>query len=571
MRRGAPESRSASGMLHSAVDCVYVPFAMITERILHMIDLDFTSNPTITPNPNPTVPLAAVVTFTPSRPCETILSISDGANRWDARYASTHNPADGLPVVGLRPDRSHEIRVTLTSENGESVGYPEPLTITTPSLPAAPSLFPPLHIKASQPERMEPGLTLVFARRRIPGEPAKLTPEQRQFMTRYGLIIALDASGEVVWYFQTHARIADMIQLRNGNFLFLTTEFDVTEVDVLGNVVQEWYASRRPQGPHDTAIPVDAETIHHCIYELFNGNFMAFTANAKEVENYYTSEWDPDAPRKTQMVMGDTIIEFTREGKILWRWNCFDHLDPYRIGYDTLYSYWWVRGFPSHMDWSHGNSMWIDEEENTIILCLRHQEAILKIDRGSGEILWILGEHTDWSPELEKKLLQPVGEIQWPYRMHTPSITADGTFLIFDNGIFGARPFTMPKKPSDTYGRAAEYRIDEEAMTVEQIWASDQASETDNLVSYAMGDADFLSGTGNVLVSYGMAVTPEQVHDVPPNEYNRCSHVRGRSRVREVTRTSPPETVFDVHLRNDEDEPNVGWSCFGAERIERLI
>ncbi|MEM7537863.1 MAG: aryl-sulfate sulfotransferase [Chloroflexota bacterium] len=533
--------------------------------------LMFTTVPTITANPNPSVPLAAIVTFATNQPVTTTLTIQDNQRSWQLHYDAQHNLAEGLPVVGLRPNRRHQIEVTIQDEQNTSLTYEQRLDFTTPPLPDDPSVFPPIHINVSQPERMEPGLTLVFARRRIPGEPTKLTKEQRQFMVSYGLIIALDASGEVVWYFQTHARIADMIQLRNGNFLFLTTEFDVTEIDVLGNVVQQWYAANRPQGTHDIGIPVPGDTIHHCIYELSNGNFMAFTAQAEEIADYYTSEWDPDAPRRTQHVMGDTIIEFTREGEIVWRWNCFDHLDPYRMGYETLYTYWWVRGFPGHNDWTHGNSMWIDEEENTILLCLRLQEAILKIDRGTGEILWILGEHTDWSPELQQKLLQPIGDVQWPYHGHTPSITADDTFLIFDNGVFGARPFTMPKRPSDTYGRAVEYEIDEVNMTVKERWASDYAGQEDNLVAYAMGDADFLPQTGNVLISYGMAVTPDQVADVPPTEYNRCSHVRVQTRVREVTRSTPPETVFDVRLRIDDEEPNVGWVCFGAERIERLV
>lgn len=533
--------------------------------------LSFTTPPTIHANPNVTVPLAAIVRFAASHPCTTTLAISDGQHHWELHYGPGKAPQQGLPAVGLRPNRTHHIRVTIQHGDEASVAHPTALTWTTPPLPDDPAEFPPIHINASQPHRMEPGLTLVFARRRIPGEPTELTPEQRQFMISYGLIIALDARGEVVWYFQTHARIADMIQLRNGNFLFLTMENDVTEIDVLGNVVQQWYATRRPQGPHPTAIPVDGTTLHHCIYELSNGNFMAFTAQAQEVDSYYTSEWDPDAPRQTQPVMGDTIIEFTREGDIVWRWNCFDHLDIYRIGYETLYTYWWVRGFPGHTDWTHGNSMWIDEAGNSVLLCLRLQEAILKIDRQTGGIRWILGEHTDWPDHLRDKLLQPIGDIQWPYHMHTPSITADGTFLIFDNGVFGARPFTMPKPPSETYGRAAEYVIDEDRMTVRQVWASNQTGDADNLVAYAMGDADYLPQTGHVLISYGLAITPEQVRDVPATEYNRCSHVRGQTRVREVTRTTPPETVFDISLRIDAEEPNIGWVCFGAERIEKLI
>ncbi len=532
--------------------------------------ITFIKEPTIHQNQNPIVPLAAIVQFEASQPVETTLSINDGRDHWELHYTPDKSPVAGLPVVGMRADTTLNIHVTIQSGD-EQVTHPTALTFTAPSLPDDPALFPTLQVDASEPDRIEPGLTLVFARRRPAGEPTELSPEQRKFMTSFGLIIALNAYGEVVWYFQSHARIADMTQLRNGNFVFITTEFDVTEVDVLGNIVQTWYATDRPHGPHETAIPVETETIHHCIYELSNGNFMAFTANKQIVEGFYTSEFDPEAPRKTQPVMGDTIIEFTREGKVVWRWNCFDHLDPYRVGYEVLYSYWWVRGFPDHMDWTHGNSMWIDEEENTVLLCLRLQEAIFKIDRSTGEIIWILGEHTDWPEHLQSKLLQPIGNVQWPYHMHTPSITPEGNFMIFDNGVFGARPFTMPLRPAETFGRAVEYHIDEANMTVEEVWASEQKGDPDNLVSYAMGDADWMPETGNVLISYGLSLYPDELEDIGPTEYNRCTHFISKARVREVTHTSPPETVFDVRVINDTPGATFGWACFGAEKIKRLI
>lgn len=38
-----------------------------------------------------------------------------------------------------------------------------------------------------------------------------------------------------------------------------------------------------------------------------------------------------------------------------------------------------------------------------------------------------------------------------------------------------------------------------------------------------------------------------------------------------LTFTTPPKTVFDVCLRLDTAEPNIGWVCFGAEKIESLL
>ena len=50
---------------------------------------------------------------------------------------------------------------------------------------------------------------------------------------------------------------------------------------------------------------------------------------------------------------------------MVWRWNTFDHLDPYRMGYNTLNTYWHVRGFPHHADWTHGNGVTRDPRDGS--------------------------------------------------------------------------------------------------------------------------------------------------------------------------------------------------------------
>ena len=98
-------------------------------------------------------------------------------------------------------------------------------------------------------------------------------------------------------------------------------------------------------------------TLHHQPDALPNGNYLSLNAVPRRIEGYYTSETDAAAPRRDQWVMGDEVIEFNPQGEVLWRWNSFDHLDPFKIGYDTFWSYWWVRGFPQHLDWTHGNGV----------------------------------------------------------------------------------------------------------------------------------------------------------------------------------------------------------------------
>ena len=257
----------------------------------------FKSQPVIEANPNPKVPLVALLKFKTNIPVKTKLEVSDGSHHWTQDFDNDKfTPEAGLPIVGMRPGREHQIKFSVQDVAGNKLDFSETLSYQTPPLPTDNNLFPPIQATVSQPEKMEPGLTLIMARRRVPGQAIEMTKEERRFITKYAIIVALDSAGEVVWYYEVDARVAHVIRLQNGNFLYLTTEYVVTEIDILGNIQNQWYARQRPYGLHETAIPVEGQTIHHCIDELPNGNFIAFTANAREIENYYTSELDPDAP-----------------------------------------------------------------------------------------------------------------------------------------------------------------------------------------------------------------------------------------------------------------------------------
>ena len=89
---------------------------------------------------------------------------------------------------------------------------------------------------------------------------------------------------------------------------------------------------------------------NHQPHEMPNGNCLALTANGQELENYHTSDTDPDAPRANQKVVGNKIVEFTPQGEVVWDWRTFDHLDIWRFGYPLTEVYGLARGFPVHYD-----------------------------------------------------------------------------------------------------------------------------------------------------------------------------------------------------------------------------
>ena len=92
----------------------------------------------------------------------------------------------------------------------------------------------------------------------------------------------------------------------------------------------------------------------------------------------------------------------------------------------------------------------------------------------------------------------------WFYHQHMPQISPQGTLVLFDNRTFSASPFAPPLPPALAWTRAVEYAINEEQGTVRQLWES-EGPAIDGLMTFAMGEADGMPQTGNVLVFYGGA------------------------------------------------------------------
>ena len=394
--------------------------------------IDFIDVPELVANPSGKVPLAAAVSFTADTSLSASIEISDGTHTWGHDFG--RQPAEEetiLPVVGMRADRKHTIEVSLRSEDGRY--HEQTFSFVTPRLPQNPLEQPAIDVKVSRPDRMEPGYTFLSVRRRALGRAHWLTEKQRRFSTDWGKLIALDSAGEIVWYYESEFRTSGIDRLQSGNILLHRTDSSTLEVDLLGNTVRQFYAEGRPfPAPESAAaIPIKGmDTLHHQPHEMPNGDFLAFAANPYLVEDWPTSENDPDAPTADTMIMADTVVQISPEGEIVWSWDTFDALDPYRIGYDTFWSYWWVRGFEEHMDWSHANGLSYDASDDSILVSLRNQSAILKVDRQSGNIKWILGRHDNWPQRLQDKLLSPIGDLLWPGYQHNPRMTHADTVIL---------------------------------------------------------------------------------------------------------------------------------------------
>ena len=367
-----------------------------------------------------------------------------------------------------------------------------------------------------------------------------------------------------MWLYDAGHTVGDVKRLRNGNLIYLTFDNRAVELDMLGNVVSHWYAAARWPDAHcgTGAIPVAVDAFHHEIFELANGNFLVLGIETRDFDHYPTSEADPKAPRAAAELVGDVVVEFSRDGNVVDSWKLFDTLDPYRIGYGSLGDYWGKKGIPGSYDWSHANSVVYDAASDTLIVSLRHQDAVVAIDRGSRSVRWILGPHDGWSSPWKERLLKPEGALDWQYHQHNARVTQNGTILLFDNGNFRARPPSAKLPAADNYSRAVEYAVDAGRGCVRQVWSYGGPGEEAYYCPFICGASD-LPKTGNVLINFGglMANEAGDPAEVGPDKI-------GWVRMVEVTHDSDPRIVFELFI--DERSDDRGWDVYRAERLPGL-
>lgn len=367
----------------------------------------------------------------------------------------------------------------------------------------------------------------------------------------------------VLWYYQTDSRISDFDVLPNGNISYITQDNRIVEIDFAGNIINQWYAAKRPDGDKIDAIAVDAQTFHHDVSLLPHGNRLVLSTEVKEVEDYYTSEIDKNAPRKKQNVVGDVVIEFTPEGKVVHQWRTFDEMPVMRIGYETFSNYWIRRGFPNSVDWSHANAVIPLPNEDAYLVNFRYQSAMIKVNKRSGKIDWIFAEPTGWGKELQDKLLKiPKDGLNW--HQHSPRFTKNGNLLFFNNNNFQSRPYKKTKPISESPSYIVEYKINEKEKTVQKVWSTENDSEK-KVYSIAMGRVSELDESGNILVCYGALL--DSKHFDKMTWWNRGKFPQW-TMVREYTHTEKPSVVWEMQLHPLTKESKVGWTLFGAERIK---
>jgi arylsulfate sulfotransferase len=352
----------------------------------------------------------------------------------------------------------------------------------------------------------------------------------------------------VVWY-SGIATTLDVRQLPNGDlFIPLTTNF--VEVNMLGETVQTWN------------VPADWAINFHDGVPTDHGTILYLNDASRVVANFPTSSTNPNAPLATTDVQYNRVVEISAtDSTRLNNWSLIDMLQPTRIDYLTF-----TIGGPLGWDCEHANAVIEDPRDNSIIVSLRHQDAIIKFSRATGQLKWILGPHENWGPQFQQYLLTPVGTpFEWNYGQHAPMITPQGTLLVYDDGNFWASPFDPGLPDASNYSRAVEYDINEQTMGVSQVWDYGRTN-AEQLFTDRVGNADWLPQSGNVLITFGNVDYVNGVH--PSLVAPKATMLR----VKEVTHNQVPEVVFDLAVFDygNTNSSYLGTFAYRSHRIPDL-
>lgn len=220
-------------------------------------------------------------------------------------------------------------------------------------------------------------------------------------------------------------------------------------------------------------------------------------------------------------MLGDVLIDLDQNHNPVWVWNEFNHLDTSRRPYN----------FP---DWTHTNAILYSPDDGNLIISIRHQNWLVKIDyengNGTGDILWHLGYQGDFT------LAGGTDPTDWFYAQHGPNFTTSNTtgqfgLAIFDNGddrFFPSGQVLCTGPSASCYSTVELLTLDETAKT-----ATITFNPTTPAYSLFGGNAGVLKN-GNV--EYCQTTQPGAV----------------TGNIYEVTQTSSSQTVWHLQITGED-------------------
>jgi hypothetical protein len=430
------------------------------------------SQAVITPTLNPLVALYS------APPCSAgtehvEFSVASDQPSWRSTntLACEDGKSENFLVAGMLPNTTYEMRHVLSDGTASA-----PLLFTTGAIPSTVNL---------------PSFTV----RQPPGPGSDLNQDMlfqqlAAVPSNYPEPFATDLAGHVTWYYDSsqagflYNRPDGIARLLPGGTVLLaggdsrapfpTSENVLREIDLAGNTLRE---------TNIDAVNVQLTALGHNI-------ISGFHHEAQRLPNGQTAvigltERTVNINGTPTNYIGDMILVLDKNLQVAWVWDAFDHLDVNRgpvlgevVQPGSPEPSSAVPSLPA-VDWLHTNTVRWSPADGNLVLSIRHQDWVIKIDyqggKGDGHVIWRLGKDGDFT-------VNSTDPNPWFSHQHDAHYIDDSTLILFDNGN------TRRASDPNAHNRGQVWKLDEQTMTATLVVNADLG-----VYSFALGAAQRLS------------------------------------------------------------------------------
>ncbi len=316
---------------------------------------------------------------------------------------------------------------------------------------------------------------------------------------------ATDLNGNVIWYYNALGNIQQRASyylrpVDGGTIMLIAADPKSPlvrgqiwrEIDLGGSVVRETNVTQVTAQMNAAGLLGIIDFDHDAI-RLPNGHTLILCTQEKIFPagtQGYTSPVD---------LLGNAIVDLDQNLQLAWSWSAFDHLDinrapilgelcaPNTTGCPPMTL------APFAVDWLHGNSLNFSPSTGDVVISLRDQDWLAKIDyangTGSGAVLWTMGIGGSFS-------INSTNPYPWFTHQHDAEYELGGTSILslYDNG--NTRVVQNPGIIENSRGMVLN--VDEVNMVVTPILSQDLG-----VYSGAVGSAQRLDN-GNYFFTSGI-------------------------------------------------------------------
>ena len=504
------------------------------------------SQAVVTPTANPLVTLYSVP---PSSAGTVFVQFAVAGDNPSWRNTDTRAVEPGESsnffVAGMLPNTTYQMRHVLSDGTGSA-----PLLFTTGALPST-LTFPTL----------------------TPSQPPGPGSDTDQDMVLHSLVgpalignripnpIATDLSGRVEWYFDHQQSGLGINTMSSGTLLpggtVIGTGSDrdsvrnnsnvLREIDLAGNPVRE--TNLAAVNAQLTALGHEISYgFHHEVQRLPNGNTVVLALTERKI----------DINGTPTNYIGDMIVVLDEDLQVAWVWDAFDHLDINRgpvlgeiaiqgaPGPDSV-----VPDYPA-VSWLHDNAVSLSPADGNLILSVRHQDWVIKVDyrngAGDGHVVWRLGQGGDFT-------VNSADPNPWFSHQHNAHYIDDHTLILFDNGN------TRRASDPNAHNRGQVWMLDETSMTATPVLNADLGDYADRF-----GSAQRLSNGNYWFTSGALGQGP------PASQFGRVIEVLPDGTKTYVLQTDPVGVLVYRSYRTRTLYEGIDDALAGAPRkVESVV